>query len=84
MHNIMFSCVLTYDKYGNFLNFPFLGAIKTYFKILKARQKRATTRIRVEGQIIDKQTKGEVSSRRNQRGHNGSEFSVCISCYMTL
>ena len=67
MHNIMFSCVLTYDKYGNFLNFPFLGAIKTYFKILKARQKRATTRIRVEGQIIDKQTKGEVSSRRNQR-----------------
>ena len=55
MHNITVSCVLTYDKYGNFLNFPLLGAIKTYFKTLKARQKRATTHIRVEGQIIDKQ-----------------------------
>ena len=51
MHNITVSCVLTYDKYGNFLNFPLLGAIKTYFKTLK----RATTHIRVEGQIIDKQ-----------------------------
>ena len=56
-----------------------LGAIKTYFKTLKARQKRATTRIRVEGQIIDKQTKSVVSSRRNQRGVNVSGFSLCIS-----
>ncbi|XP_074607805.1 uncharacterized protein LOC141860568 [Acropora palmata] len=45
------------------------SAIKTYFKTLKARQKRATTRIRVEGQVIDKQTKSVVSSWRNQRGH---------------
>ncbi|XP_068675944.1 uncharacterized protein [Montipora foliosa] len=43
-------------------------AIKTYFKTLKARQKRPTTCIKVEGQIIDKQTKSAVSSRRNQRG----------------
>jgi len=70
--------------YGNFLDFPFLGAIKTYFKTLKARQKRATTCIRVGGQITDKQTKSVVSSRRNQRGHNVSEFSVCVLSCKTL
>ena len=75
---------MSYDKYGNLLNFPSLGAIKTYFKTLKARQKRATTRIRVEGQVIDKQTKSVVSSRRNQRGHNVSELFVFLSSYLTL
>ena len=70
---------LSYDKYGNLLNFPFLGAIKAYFKILNARQKRPTTCTRFDGQIIDKQTKIAVSSRRNQRGHNVGKIIVCLS-----
>ncbi|XP_078349955.1 uncharacterized protein LOC144634793 [Oculina patagonica] len=45
-------------------------AIKTYFKTLKARQKRVTTPTRVEGRMMDKQAKSIVTSRRNQRGHN--------------
>ena len=55
-----------------------VGAIKNYFKTLKARQKRATTRIRVEGKITGKDTRSVLTSRRNQTGHNVSEFSVWI------
>lgn len=61
-----------------------LGAIKTYFKTLKARQKRVSTPARVEGKMMDKQTKSIVTSRRNQRGHNVSGFSVCINNHAIL
>ncbi|KAL9978766.1 hypothetical protein ACROYT_G016321 [Oculina patagonica] len=45
-------------------------AIKTYFKTLKAKQKRVATRVRVQGVMTDKQNESVVFARRNQRGHN--------------
>ena len=51
------------------------GAIKTYFKILKAKSKRVLIRVRREGllQVANKQDESVVTSRRNQRCHNVSE-----------
>ena len=62
-------------SFTNFLFF-FTGAIKTYFKTLKARQKRITTRVRAQGsgQMTNKQAESVVIARRNQRGHNVSYY----------
>ena len=51
------------------------GSIRTYFKALKARKKRASTQQMVEGdpQITNKVEESEVTPKRNQRCHNVSE-----------
>ena len=50
------------------------GAIKTYYKTLKAKSKRVLTCVRKEGlpQVANKQEESVITARRNQRCHNVS------------
>ena len=50
------------------------GAIKTYFKTLKARRKKALTRRSIEGlpEVNNKLEESVIMARRNQRLHNVS------------
>ena len=56
------------------------GAIKTYYKTLKAKSKRVLTRVRKEGlpQVANKQEESVITARRNQRCHNVSEKRVFV------
>ena len=67
-HTICPAMILSYTIFL----FPVTGAIKTYFKTLKAKRKRVATHIRVQGKVTNKQTESVIVARRNQRGHNVS------------
>ena len=53
-----------------------LGSIRTYFKTLKARRKRAMTQKRIDSQpeVSNELEESVIAARRNQRCHNVSKL----------
>ena len=65
---------LLLHAWSMFLITSVTGAIKTYYKTLKAKSKRVLTCVRKEGlpQVANKQEESVITARRNQRCHNVS------------
>ena len=53
-----------------------LGSIRTYFKTLKARRKRAMTQKRIDSQpeVSNELEESVIAAQRNQRCHNVSKL----------